>query len=905
LSVLRSRRNEKFVKLVLTWGIIVVMLLVAPFTLYAVQNTSAADENAQAVAYYNQLVILISNRQFEISNRLQELYFQLYEATDTDEIAELEEENNMLVNELAATVRQLETLQVRISAIEADSNDTNLNDDVYPSYDVDIYEPSEINEWDDEAEADVIPVSVGDVTADTEIEPPPQDVEAEPENIPTPQVAEVNPEVNILSVMAMILIVAAVAGIVAMFIMRKKRLVRHRAYKLVRFAVVVAVIISIGSFAMRNHADAHAARQGNWTQTFVLERSEYMRRVVSTSGVVQSSETVNIFSMQNRPVQEILVEVGDTVQEGDVLARLDMSQLEWDIAQARLNLLNASVNALEEARTNENAIANAATSLEASRIALSRQQLNTANVERDLREAEANMRESFDSSSFDRAIEDARLNVQRRTTDVQNAERDLQDALEDFDDFVFRNNVADARVRLERSMNALQEARAELHDEQNRRPDAFDAHVHQNNIDDAQRVLDRNRIDKDTALIQLHDAEWTLVMVTQSPYATPADTAAAHNAVAAARAQYDNAERLVENAEINLERARTNLTRARDEHNRRTNEGRDDLLSVLEAAADRAQDAVDDAQRAYNRANEDLERGRENASESTQNAFERAENNLTRMQDNLSDAIRAYERALLDKESAIDNFLDLNTDRLEIAQRQFADSRIQLQTAQNNVTSASNTLAQAQERPVTARTNIDIQQTNIARLEDQLAEGTIVATTGGVITAVNTSVGATPSGILFMIEDIDNLYVSANVREHSLVDLYVGQRGYVTTVATGNREFDADLTFISPRAVSPAGSTSVEFEVRAAISGISNDVRIGMNAFLNIVTDTRYNVFSIPISALVVNEYGSFVYALQDDTYREIAVTTGLRTSTHIEIYGDQLVEGLNIILRPLDARGR
>ncbi|MCL2287527.1 MAG: efflux RND transporter periplasmic adaptor subunit [Firmicutes bacterium] len=907
MGILTKRKKVmQLMKIILAWGIIVTIILLFPLSLYASQqNASAADVDtlAQTVLYYNQRMVMASNRQFEINNRVQGITFRLNEATDADEIAEMREEQAKLNKELIASRNQLGILQARIDEIESQIANYTAQADV-------VVYPEIINDF----ETIYSEIAYSE-TVDPEI------VSAEivhPEIVhPTTVRSEETSSVSINSVLAatvginvfppgpelpstatMALIIIVIFCIITAFAIKRLSRKRSKRYLLLKAAVAVVIVVSAGSFVVHNHANANPARHANSPQTFVLERVETKTRVITTSGVVQSSETVNIFSMQTNPVLEVLVDVGDRVSEGDILARLDMSRVERDIEQAELNLSSAITSVEEEARANNNAVTNAATSLEASRIALSRQQLNTANIAADLREAEENMNEPFDTSTFDRLIEDARTNVERRTTDVRNAEQDLREALYDFDDFIFVNNITEARVRLERSITALQDAIADLEEERNYRPEPFDAHVHQNNIDDAQRALDRSRQDRDAACEQVNDAEWRHFMVSSTPDASHAEVVAATNALNAARTQFENAERAVENAELNLERARTNLTRARDEYNRRTSEGRDNIVSALESAVDQAENLVDDARRAYERANSELERARENALEQT-------ENHLNRVRDNLSDAIRAYERVLRDKETAMEDFIELNTNRLENAQRLYSDSQIQLQTAQNNLASAQNALSQARRRSVTSGTNVDIQQLNIERLQSQLDEGLIVATADGVITAVNARVGAAPSGVLFVIEDVDNLYVSANVREHSLIDLHIGQLGYVTTVATGNREFDAQLTFISPRAVSPAGSTSVEFEIRAAINDIDGDVRIGMNAFLNVVTDVRNNVFSIPLSAIVTNERGSFIYAIEHGELMEIMVTTGLRTSTHAEVFGDQLIEGLNIVLRPLDERGR
>ena len=849
------------------------------------QINMSIDALIQAIEDYNQQILFTSNHQFWINSQLQELYALYQQATELDEVAELEKENNRLQDELMIVTNQINIIRNRINETEiqlafymaklditapiASYAATVLDTDSYAA----IIEPNYNFSIEEDTETTTI---LSDTIIDrTSMGRSITNIDIEQQN-------------NIFTLS----IIVGLAGIIALIIIR---ILKTRKLRWIKTVATLMIIISVGGLgltAVNSILDANATRNVTTPSTFILERTN-MERGLSASGVVQSSETTNIFSMQSNPVLTIYVEVGDRVLEGDILARLDMSRLERDLEQAKLNLKNAEASAEEEVRINQNAITNAQTSLEAARIALDRQRLAVANLRDDLRQAEEDMYEPFDSSEHDRRIEDARLNVERRTADVFDAQQELFDVLNDFDDFVFVNAITEARVALDRAISALEEAEAELEDERNNAPDAFDPHVFQNNIDDAERALRLSREDRDAAQQRLEDAEWLLSMAWGEP-----DVSQEMINVQTAEAQLNNAERAVENAQIRLDRARDELRRARDDHYRLTSDGREGILSALEAAVERAQQFVEDRQRAYEIANEELHRSKDNVAE-------HAQNHLNRMRDNLSDAKREYERRLDDKERAMQDFIDRNTTRLENIQRQFSDTQTQLQTAQNNVRSAENSLVQARERPVTADTSVEIQRINIERLQSTLEEGIIRATTDGVITQVNTNVGAAPSGVLFVIEDLDNLYISSNVREHSLVDLYIGQRGHVTTLATGNREFDAEITFISPRAVSPAGSTSVEFEIRAAINGTDDDVRIGMNAFLTIVVDARHDVFSVPLSALVTNENGSFIYVYENDAWYELAITTGLRTSTHIEVFSDRLREGMNVLARPLDILGR
>ncbi len=144
------------------------------------------------------------------------------------------------------------------------------------------------------------------------------------------------------------------------------------------------------------------------------------------------------------------------------------------------------------------------------------------------------------------------------------------------------------------------------------------------------------------------------------------------------------------------------------------------------------------------------------------------------------------------------------------------------------------------------------------------------------------------------------MLVTANIKEYSLSQVFVGQKAIITTDATGDTEYDATVDYISPKAVTPAGSTSVEFEIQASFDAGDDTVRIGMNAFVDVVVDSREDVYAVPLSAVVTDERGSFVYSPDGAERKEIPVTLGIRNTSHREISGEGLFDGLEILLQPV-----
>ena len=561
----------------------------------------------------------------------------------------------------------------------------------------------------------------------------------------------------------------------------------------VMIAVSAVAILIIGAFFVIGPGSVSASTQNEAPQLLTMEKTDLVK-TLSASGVVKSANTQNIYSTQTSPVQEIYVSVGDRVYLGDVLARLDMSRVENDIKQAELNLTSAQNSNAEERRANGNSVANAQNSLASAQLSLERQIQSTTNAEKDLEDAAVDADKSFDSYAYDRAVEDARIALERRTAEYEDAQA------ESFDTYTSRNSINDAERNYERKQN-----------------DAYTA---------SQNYYD--------ALSRYHDAP-------------PETKDAAWSAALSAESAMEAAGRAAEDAGIALDRAKKDLTRSTDDYAKQEND------------------------------------------------------KVTKALQNMTDAQRAYDKALSDRERAEKDYADANETKLKNAQRALSDSQKQLASAETSLQAAQNTYDQARNKPSTSGVNIDLQSLTLEKLQDQLAEGLIIATADGVVTEINAKVGAAPSGIMFVIEDVDDLYVSAKVKEYSLNDLRLGQSAYTTTDATIGEVYPSSVIYISPKAVSPAGSTSVEFEIHAQITGHDTAVKIGMNAFLEVVTHEKTGVYAIPLSAMVTDSRGSFIYAYEDGGIREIPVLSGMKTSTHVEITGEDLYDGLQILARPAD----
>ena len=98
---------------------------------------------------------------------------------------------------------------------------------------------------------------------------------------------------------------------------------------LIVLAVLAVAVVVWQVYAGRAQAAAAQAMQAN-VQTLTLQRGD-LARTLSANGSVQSGNAAQAATKLTYPVSEVLVKVGDTVAEGDVVARLDTTDLDEQI----------------------------------------------------------------------------------------------------------------------------------------------------------------------------------------------------------------------------------------------------------------------------------------------------------------------------------------------------------------------------------------------------------------------------------------------------------------------------------------------------------------------------------------------------------------------------------------------
>lgn len=271
---------------------------------------------------------------------------------------------------------------------------------------------------------------------------------------------------------------------------------------------------------------------------------------------------------------------------------------------------------------------------------------------------------------------------------------------------------------------------------------------------------------------------------------------------------------------------------------------------------------------------------------------------------------------------------------------------------------ASYQVAQAEVKA--AQFSVKSAEASVAEAKEQLTKTKIYAPIDGTVAALNIEKGERVVGTSMMtgtemmvIADLNKMEVWVDVNENDIVKVTKFDTALVEVDAYLNRKFKGLVTEIANSAKSGVAASSADqvtnFEVKVLllhesyadlIDSVKNNIypfRPGMSAAVDILTDTRENVISVPISAVTTRvkkktggteevkeevketemeevetatvetkqvekeEKQEVVFLLNDGRARKVEVKTGIQDNNNIQIL-EGLKEGDEVITAPFNA---
>jgi len=194
--------------------------------------------------------------------------------------------------------------------------------------------------------------------------------------------------------------------------------------------------------------------------------------------------------------------------------------------------------------------------------------------------------------------------------------------------------------------------------------------------------------------------------------------------------------------------------------------------------------------------------------------------------------------------------------------------------------------------------------------KDALSKTTIYAPMSGTISKLNKELGEIAIGsqfqedVIMIIANLNEMEALVKVDENDIVSIALGQPAEIEVDALLGQKIAGQITEIASSAVDQLpgnNNQKTEFEVTISITSNVKELRPGMTASANIVTDTREQAVSVPLQSVTVRtaeqlKSAGKTYTPGEDGFVEVVfvvnnnqvvakqVTTGIQGESSIEI---------------------
>ena len=201
-------------------------------------------------------------------------------------------------------------------------------------------------------------------------------------------------------------------------------------------------------------------------------------------------------------------------------------------------------------------------------------------------------------------------------------------------------------------------------------------------------------------------------------------------------------------------------------------------------------------------------------------------------------------------------------------------------------------LSQAQEEYAASQESLEVIRDGVSSKNATSSSTLIRSTITGLILDIPVKVGNSviqantlnDGTTVATVANMNDLIFEGQVDETEVGSLYEGMPLTITIGALRDYTFDANLEYISPKAVESNGAN--QFKVKAAVKvDPSHTIRSGYSANAQIELEKATDVLSVPESALEFVKNEPYIYKkAEDSTFTKIKVTTGLSDGVNIEI---------------------
>lgn len=581
-------------------------------------------------------------------------------------------------------------------------------------------------------------------------------------------------------------------------------------------------------------------------QVIILKKGDVVNSI-NENGKVVSSTSTDIFAEKDSPVSSINVKVGDEVKEGDIIATLDSSAIDEEIAKkkasARANNKTVGAGIAAAKKRLDEAVENRSNGTNAGIVA-----------------AKASVEQSLDAyKSAQKTYEDYKNSLEKQYNPEIIGEKNSRENLaygEKSSQLKYNqliNDFSDNKKKSSENRVLAQDC--------NSRIDAI-----QSRIDDLTR--------KSTDIgIRMSDVQNDISDIgskgqsnkQQGSDVNKNEAKKLEDDIKSKRQELNSLTRYQEEIKIELSKLSDELANAKSQKEKYTSEA-----DALDKEIDSQRKNLDQMSIDIEKAHDDLKSDADKSIKASQAR---------------EDQLKTYKLAM------------------DTAENSYKAALVSLKSAQ---TSADNEISMLRDALNTANANSNnLDEVELKYLNEELEKTKIRALKDGTITKIDAKEGEVPKSAIARIETVNKLKIESLIKEYNVKDVKIGTKVIITSDALGDEEFEGKVSFINPTPedLDPnSQSKDVNYKTEIDISKEDSEkLSPGMSLRVKYILSEEEDTYHVPTTAIFNRDGKDYVLALKKDgnnTYKiaNVEVKKGLENDFETAIKGKDLKRDMKVL---------
>lgn len=581
-------------------------------------------------------------------------------------------------------------------------------------------------------------------------------------------------------------------------------------------------------------------------QVITLKKGDVVNSI-NENGKVVSSTSTDIFAEKESPVSSINVKVGDEVKEGDIIATLDSSAIDEEIAKkkasARANNKTVGAGIAAAKKRLDEAVENRSNGTNAGIVA-----------------AKASVEQSLDAyKSAQKTYEDYKNSLEKQYNPEIVGEKNSRENLtygEKSSQLKYNQLINDFSDNKKKSSD-----NRVLAEDCNSRIDAI-----QSRIDDLTR--------KSTDIgIRISDVQNEISDIgskgqsykEQGSEVNKNEAKKLEDDIKSKRQELNSLTRYQEEIKIELSKLSDELANAKSQKEKYTSEA-----DALDKEIDSQRKNLDQMSIDIEKAHDDLKSDADKSIKASQAR---------------DDQLKTYKLAM------------------DTAENSYKAALVSLKSAQ---TSADNEISMLRDALNSANANSNnLDEVELKYLNEELEKTKIRALKDGTITKIDAKEGEVPKSAIARIETVNKLKIESLIKEYNVKDVKIGTKVIITSDALGDEEFEGKVSFINPTPedLDPnSQSKDVNYKTEIDISKEDSEkLSPGMTLRVKYILSEEEDTYHVPTTAIFNRDGKDYVLALKKDgnnTYKiaNVEVKKGLENDFETAIKGKDLKRDMKLL---------